>query len=138
MMIFSNGSYYGLEVIISILQKFAIWSGLKVNPEKCELFSAGVPSFTLDKMQQLSGFQAFRLSLLVNSVLLSLSHYWMRVFPLPLGIIKRIQQICAFFLWRADTKAKVAWSEITYPKSEGGLGLKDLKMWNKALVFRLL
>ncbi|CAN1148251.1 hypothetical protein LINPERPRIM_LOCUS37977 [Linum perenne] len=33
---------------------------------------------------------------------------------------------------------KVAWYEITHPKSEGGLGLIDLKMWNRALVFRLL
>ncbi|CAN1784955.1 hypothetical protein LINPERHAP1_LOCUS16718 [Linum perenne] len=35
-------------------------------------------------------------------------------------------------------KTKVSWSEVTYPKKEGGLGLKDLKLWNRAHVFRLL
>ncbi|CAN1801068.1 hypothetical protein LINPERHAP1_LOCUS22800, partial [Linum perenne] len=57
MMIFSNGSYYGLEIIISILQKFATWSGLKVNLAKCELFGAGIPDSTLTAMQRLFGFR---------------------------------------------------------------------------------
>ncbi|CAN1304339.1 Transposon TX1 uncharacterized 149 kDa protein [Linum perenne] len=63
MMIFSNGSYHGLEVIVEILQKFATWSGLRVNPEKCEFFSAGIPSHTLVHMQRLSGFQLGTLQL---------------------------------------------------------------------------
>ncbi|CAN1725934.1 hypothetical protein LINPERHAP1_LOCUS292, partial [Linum perenne] len=35
-------------------------------------------------------------------------------------------------------ESKVAWAEITYPKKEGGLGLRDLKLSNRVLVFRLL
>ncbi|CAN1840218.1 LINE-1 retrotransposable element ORF2 protein [Linum perenne] len=185
MMIFSNGSFYGLEVIISVLKKFASWSGLKVNPEKCDLFSAGVPASTLAHMCTFSGFKlgalpvrylglpliSSKLTLhdcaplinkvtsrirgwsaktlsfagrlqLVNSVLMSLSQFWMSVFSLPLSVIKRIQQLCSSYLWGGDDvsskKAKVAWTEITYPKREGGLGLRDMKMWNQALIFRLL
>ncbi|CAN1233139.1 Putative ribonuclease H protein At1g65750 [Linum perenne] len=159
MVVFSNGSYYGIEVIVSILHKFASWSGLRVNPSKCELFGAGIPDITLAAMQRISGFRlglfprvtgwssktltfSGRLQL-VNSVLMSLAHFWMRVFSLPLGVIIRIQQICAGYLWGGNEghsggKAKVSWSEVTFPKKEGGLGLKDLKLWNRAHVFRLL
>ncbi|CAN1293082.1 LINE-1 retrotransposable element ORF2 protein [Linum perenne] len=185
MMIFSNGSVYGLETIVSVLEKFAGWSGLKVNPDKCEIFSAGIPSCALNHMRSFSGFSlgvlpvrylglpliANKLTLrdcdnliqkitlrirgwsaktlsfagrlqLVNAVLLSLSQFWMSVFPLPLSIIKRVQQLCASYLWGGDDssgkKAKVAWTDVTFPKQEGGLGLRDMKMWNQALVFRLL
>ncbi|CAN1156106.1 hypothetical protein LINPERHAP2_LOCUS20754, partial [Linum perenne] len=31
-----------------------------------------------------------------------------------------------------------SWSEIVFLKGEGGLGIRDLKLWNRALVFRLL
>ncbi|CAN1755394.1 hypothetical protein LINPERHAP1_LOCUS5716, partial [Linum perenne] len=61
MMIFTNGSYYGLEVIVATLKKFASWSGLKVNPNKCDIFSAGVPHSTLLCM---SAFSSFRLGVL--------------------------------------------------------------------------
>ncbi|CAN1293028.1 LINE-1 retrotransposable element ORF2 protein [Linum perenne] len=56
MMIFTNGSVYGLEVLLSTLNKFAAWSGLKVNPDKCDLFSAGIPLSALNYMCSRSGF----------------------------------------------------------------------------------
>ncbi|KAL1213822.1 hypothetical protein V5N11_009999 [Cardamine amara subsp. amara] len=34
--------------------------------------------------------------------------------------------------------AKVAWQDICLPKSEGGLGLRDFVIWNKALNLRPL
>ena len=33
---------------------------------------------------------------------------------------------------------KVAWADICLPKNEGGLGIKDLISWNKALMIRHL
>ncbi|KAK2658718.1 hypothetical protein Ddye_005251 [Dipteronia dyeriana] len=32
--------------------------------------------------------------------------------------------------------SKIAWSDICVPKKEGGLGIKDLSLWNKALMIR--
>ncbi|KAK3230003.1 hypothetical protein Dsin_001884 [Dipteronia sinensis] len=44
------------------------------------------------------------------------------------------------FLWRGiegDSKgAKICWSDICLLKKEGGLGIKDLSSWNKALMIR--
>ncbi|CAN1160412.1 hypothetical protein LINPERHAP2_LOCUS23296, partial [Linum perenne] len=35
-------------------------------------------------------------------------------------------------------KVKISWIDISFPKVEGGLGLRNLKVWNQVLVFRLL
>lgn len=54
-------------------------------------------------------------------------------------MIKKIEQICAGFLWKGNFQsakgAKVSWCSICFPKAEGGLGLRDLKAWNKAFFF---
>ncbi|GKC59563.1 hypothetical protein Tco_1087161 [Tanacetum coccineum] len=46
------------------------------------------------------------------------------------------------FLWsqsdESKGKAKVAWKSVCKPKNQGGLGLKDLMMWNKALFIKHL
>ncbi|GJV43096.1 putative ribonuclease H-like domain-containing protein, partial [Tanacetum coccineum] len=44
------------------------------------------------------------------------------------------------FLWCNEElsrgKAKIAWKKFCRPKSHGGLGLKDLEIWNKALLVK--
>lgn len=50
--------------------------------------------------------------------------------------------MCSIFLWRgnldAQNTARVAWATVTKPKEEGGLGVKDLLLWNKACCLRLV
>jgi hypothetical protein len=81
---------------------------------------------------------AGRLQLL--SVLYSLQVYWTGIFILPKHIIKSIKQKFNRFLWNGKgvkaAKAKVAWSEICFPKKEGGLGLKRLEVWNQISMLR--
>ncbi|GJY19322.1 hypothetical protein Tco_0390813 [Tanacetum coccineum] len=52
------------------------------------------------------------------------------VFLLPKSVIYDINKLLKGFLWNqgdiSTGKAKVAWNKICRPKSEGGLGLKDL------------
>ena len=54
--------------------------------------------------------------------------------------MKRICQLCAGFLWRGKEQnargAKVRWEDICLPKSEGGLGLKDIISWNTACMLQ--
>jgi hypothetical protein len=50
-------------------------------------------------------------------------------------IIRLIEQKLNRFLWcgkDAKAKAEVAWSNVCFPKKEGGLGIKQLEVWNKA------
>nr|GEZ57221.1 RNA-directed DNA polymerase, eukaryota, reverse transcriptase zinc-binding domain protein [Tanacetum cinerariifolium] len=64
--------------------------------------------------------------------------YWASVFLLPTFVIKDIKRLLKAFLWnQSDTtngRAKVAWSTICKPKDQGGLGLRNLKIWNQALL----
>ncbi|GMH30433.1 hypothetical protein Nepgr_032276 [Nepenthes gracilis] len=79
---------------------------------------------------------------LVASILSSVHLYWASIFILPKSILKQIDCIKRRFLWNGSsegkTNAKVAWADICYPKSEGGLGLKNLQAQNKALICKLL
>ena len=77
---------------------------------------------------------------LIKSVLFSMHNYWCRQFILPKGVLKRICQLCAGYLWQGKEStakgARVSWKTICYPKSEGGLGIKDLDSWNKACIIQ--
>ncbi|KAK3184846.1 hypothetical protein Dsin_032132 [Dipteronia sinensis] len=82
---------------------------------------------------------AGRLQLIV-SVLTSLQVFWASYLCLPKNFLNIIEQKFRSFLWReieGDNKgAKICWSIICLPKKEGGLGIKDLSSWNKALMIR--
>uniref|UniRef100_A0A6N2M2M8 Reverse transcriptase domain-containing protein n=1 Tax=Salix viminalis TaxID=40686 RepID=A0A6N2M2M8_SALVM len=73
---------------------------------------------------------------LISSVLFSIQVYWASKFILPDFISKKIESMLSAFLWKGSslqtTGAKVAWSSLCYPKAEGGLGLKRVKIWNRA------
>ena len=53
-----------------------------------------------------------------------------------------MEQLVRSFLWKGvelkHTGAKVAWGDITYPKSEGGLGIWKIEDMNKALMARYI
>ncbi|GJW51394.1 hypothetical protein Tco_0092745, partial [Tanacetum coccineum] len=75
---------------------------------------------------------------LVQSVIGSLHVFWASVFILPMRILLDIEQLMRGFLWgHGDTgrvKAKVAWDVVCLPKEEGGLGIRRLDHFNKALM----
>lgn len=80
---------------------------------------------------------AGRLKLAI-SVLSSMQVYRASVFILPVSVSKEIEKLIRNFLWggadMAKGKAKVAWKDVCLPKSEGGLGIKPLFLWNKTLM----
>ncbi|GJU57981.1 hypothetical protein Tco_1235747 [Tanacetum coccineum] len=76
--------------------------------------------------------------LLIASVLESIHVYWASVFLFPKSVMNDINKLLKWFLWNQWDKAKVAWKNICRPKSKGGLGLKDLGVWNKAMIVKHL
>lgn len=82
---------------------------------------------------------AGRLQLII-SVLSSVQVYWASHLILPTKVLRIVEQKLCSFLWKGtDTNsmgAKVAWKEVCTPKKSGGLGIKDLVSWNKALMIR--
>ena len=79
---------------------------------------------------------------LISSVIYSTVNFWLSTFILPKCCLKTIEQMCNRFLWSSDiTKKggiKVAWGSVCFPKSEGGLGLRNFWAWNKTLNLRLI
>ncbi|GJZ75432.1 RNA-directed DNA polymerase, eukaryota, reverse transcriptase zinc-binding domain protein [Tanacetum coccineum] len=75
---------------------------------------------------------------LIASVLGSMQIYWASVFLLPKSTVKDIERVLKGFLWcqgdLARGKAKIAWKTLCKPKCQGGLGFKDLGLWNEVLL----
>ncbi|XP_039051999.1 uncharacterized protein LOC120193611 [Hibiscus syriacus] len=167
LLIFCNGTVDSIIGVKSVLDAFYEISGLKLNASQCDLFSADIPISTLEDLSLITGFKIGRLPIrylgiplvirkiiendcsslidaiksrlhlwsgktlsyterleLVRAVLFSITNYW-----------------CRFF-WKGADKpaagARVSWKQICRPKTEGGLGLKDLKIWNKACMMSLI
>lgn len=76
---------------------------------------------------------------LIKSVLFSYQVFWSTMFLLPCKVVKRIESMMTAFLWKgrhSNAGVKVAWEALCYPKEEEGLGLKRLKVWNKAVILK--
>ncbi|XP_062167062.1 uncharacterized protein LOC133873362 [Alnus glutinosa] len=76
---------------------------------------------------------------LISSVLFSLQVFWSRIFILPLKIIRLLEQKLNRFLWNGNdsyARAKVAWDKVCFPKKEGGLGIKNMAIWNQAAMLK--
>ena len=71
---------------------------------------------------------------LINSVLDSMPAYMMSVFPIPDGVIDRLDAIRRNFLLEGNSDTKkihlVKWDELIGSKQKGGLGVRILKIQN--------
>ena len=61
---------------------------------------------------------------------------------MPKKVLLNVEHRFRTFLWSGHASgkyyAKVAWSNTCIPKDAGGLGIKDLHIWNKALMTRYI
>ncbi|GAV91787.1 hypothetical protein CFOL_v3_35174, partial [Cephalotus follicularis] len=73
---------------------------------------------------------------LVKATLASMQTFWCSTFLLPMSIIQECDRILRRFLWGGNGQGKVKWAEVCKPFEEGGLGIHDLKTWNKALLLK--
>lgn len=73
---------------------------------------------------------------LIKSILQGVEAFWLSIFPVPATIRDHIVRICLVFLW-VTPYGPIAWSSIICPREEGGLGVRDLGAWNRALMAKL-
>ncbi|GKB87467.1 hypothetical protein Tco_0959739, partial [Tanacetum coccineum] len=75
---------------------------------------------------------------LVKSVIGSMHVYWASVFILPSRVLLDFEQLMRNYLWSHGEsqkgKSKVAWEVVCLPMKEGGLGVRRLELFNKALM----
>jgi hypothetical protein len=78
--------------------------------------------------------------ILIKSVLQSVSTYAMGLFRFSIGLVNELAQIIRNFWWGDEVnKRKVhwlAWDKVARPKSHGGTGFRDLRIFNQALLAR--
>uniref|UniRef100_A0A2N9GA24 Reverse transcriptase domain-containing protein n=1 Tax=Fagus sylvatica TaxID=28930 RepID=A0A2N9GA24_FAGSY len=144
---------------------FEAVSGLKINFNKSEMVPVGsVPNLEdlaganfksksiwdpiLEKIERkLSGWQHMYLSkggriTLIKSTLSSLPTYFMSLFPIPVSVALRIDKIQRDFLWGGMGEGKkfhlVNWSQVCQPLKMGGLGVRNLLLFNQALLGKWL
>lgn len=79
---------------------------------------------------------------LINIVIAGITNFWCSAFILPMEYITEINSMCSAYLWKGTLEgrhtARVAWETLTTPKEEGGLGLKNLELWNRTCSVKLL
>jgi len=75
---------------------------------------------------------------LLNSVLNAILIFYMSVIKMPVVVWKKIVHLQREFLWGGVKQSRsipwVSWSVVCQPKCEGGLGVRDLRQVNLALL----
>jgi hypothetical protein len=109
------------------------------NPRRKETWKPVVESMT----KRLNTWSSRHLSYdgritLINSVLSSLPLHFFSFFKAPKCIINQLVRIQRNFLWGGGVEDKklcwVKWEHICLPRDKGGLGVKNLELFNLALL----
>ncbi|KAJ8419242.1 hypothetical protein Cgig2_001643 [Carnegiea gigantea] len=102
----------------------------------------GFEKANMQKSQMVFGGTSQQLVILINSVLFGMYSYWASIFILPAEVVEKITMISRNFLWSGAAKFKrvphLSWQQACFYRSQGGPGIKDYAIWNKALIAKLV
>lgn len=88
-----------------------------------------------DKNLSMSGKEV-----LIKSVAQALATYMMGVFKLPKGLCDDLMKMIRYYWWGAEDGKKkthwISWNNLVQPKCRGGMGFRDFRLFNQALLAR--
>ncbi|XP_074300067.1 uncharacterized protein LOC141631272 [Silene latifolia] len=126
LLVFCRGDWESMIVIIRAFNTFSAASGLKMNKQKSNVYGNGMPREILEKFALVSGLKIAY----CGSYQSSRSQ--------KIVICREIGDDQENFLWKGEamsqSPALVAWDRVCLPKTQGGLGVCDLRRWNIVVV----
>ncbi|XP_074293243.1 uncharacterized protein LOC141620213 [Silene latifolia] len=153
LMIFTRGDVPSVTAVLNTLNDFSKWSGLSANTDKTDIYFGGVPDTITHQISCILVFLRIQTHLhhwttnffsyagraqLLNSVIFGLTNFWCATALLPKNVVKLINKLCKNFFWnQEDGHRKLvfkSWSDICSPWNEGGVDIKELLSWNKAVL----
>lgn len=79
---------------------------------------------------------------LLKAIVIQMQVYWSMPFMLPKAVILKIEAMCEKFLWSGkldrNPMTLVALRQVCLPKSEGGIGLKQMEQCNRAAISKYI
>ncbi|KAL5572899.1 hypothetical protein UlMin_022496 [Ulmus minor] len=76
--------------------------------------------------------------ILSKTVIQAIPSYAMNLFKLPISLINELHRLCAQFWWGGDSEKKrmhwCTWEKLCVHKADGGMGFRDLRLFNRALL----
>jgi ribonuclease HI len=76
--------------------------------------------------------------IMIKSILQAIPTYVMSIYLIPDATVNEIEKMLNSFWWGGGHNNKgikwLSWERMTYPKNKGGLGFRDLKAFNMAMV----
>lgn len=124
-----------VDKLLFKLRGFCSISGLSINFR--HKLQAGHYSGYLSRLVQwVNLWKKYHLSFagklfLIKTVIQGVNCFWFSALPIPVSVMNQVNRICIHFLWGEDNgankRAKVSWKQVCLPKSEGGLGVMQLR-----------
>jgi hypothetical protein len=77
---------------------------------------------------------------MIKAVAQAIPTYTTEVFKLPIMLWEELMQFSRYFWWGENVEHRkvhwIAWDTLLLSKSTGGMGFRDLKLFNQALLAR--
>lgn len=150
---FEKSSVFGLNLQPCIVESIAGVLGCRVGIGSIPYLGLNIGgrvkgkdawSEVVDKMlKKLKGWESRLVSMggratLVKSTLSAIPIYWLSFFPIPKGVEEKIRSLQCKYFWGGNESTKkiawLSWDDICKSKREGGLGMKLLNVFNRALL----
>ncbi|KAL5545467.1 hypothetical protein UlMin_005154 [Ulmus minor] len=76
--------------------------------------------------------------ILSKAVIQAIPSYAMNLFKLPFSLIRELHRLCAQFWWGGNSEKKrmhwCTWEKLCVHKADGGMGFRDLRSFNRAIL----
>ncbi|KAL0406440.1 UNVERIFIED_CONTAM: putative mitochondrial protein [Sesamum latifolium] len=147
--IYCQATPQSILCICEVLDTYAKVLGPRVNFHKSSMVLSSNTDALLKRnrvWQRIQGWNERNLSqagkmIMIKSVIQSIPTYALSVFRLPDSLLNEIQSLISSFFWDNKDKRKIHWinwHQLCKSREDGGLGFRQLKAFNSALLAKQL